>query len=180
MNHTRSTKRLAREVARASRKAKGAENTPKVRKIYRKLLKTAQETVEHARQVVPLLERHGRRAGQALAASLTHYLTLVERVIVQTYRRIVCGEKVPASEKVVSLFEPHTAIIKRGKPAPHDTEFGRKVWLDEVDGGIISDYRVLRGNPPEAPQFRISLWQHQNWASAGVGGDGSRRVFPRQ
>jgi hypothetical protein len=43
---------------------------------------------------------------------------------------------VPAAEKLVSLFEPHTAIIKRGKPAPRDTEFGRKIMLDEVDGGM--------------------------------------------
>ena len=49
----------------------------------------------------------------------------------------------PAQEKILSLFEPHTMIITRrkvGKPR----EFGRKVLIDEVDGGIISRYEVLK------------------------------------
>ena len=161
VNRTRSTKRLAREIAQASRRAqKGEKIKSKMRGLYKKLLKTAQETVEHARQVIPVLRQYGELAGQALAAGLAHYIPLVERVIDQAYRRVVLGKKVPASEKLVSLFEPHTAIIRRGKPAPRDTEFGRKVWLDEVDGGIISDYRILVGNPPDDEQFEDSLRNH--------------------
>jgi IS5 family transposase len=68
-------------------------------------------------------------------------------------------ERVPASEKVVSLFEPHTAIIRKGKPGK-PTEFGRVVWLDEVDGGIISRYDVLVGNPDDAEQLPVSLDHH--------------------
>jgi len=161
VNRTRSTKRLAREIAQVSRRAKkGAKTKPKMRKLYKKLLKTTQETVDHARQAVPVLLQHGELAGQALAASLAHYIPLVECVIDQAYRRVVLGKKVPASEKLVSLFEPHTAIIRRGKPVPRDTEFGRKVWLDEVDGGLITDYRILVGNPPDAEQFKDSLRNH--------------------
>jgi len=161
VNRTRSTKRLAREIAQASRRAKkGAKTKPKMRKLYKKLLKTTQETLDHARQAIPVLKQHGELAGQALAESLAHYIPLVERVIAQAYRRVVLGKKVPASEKLVSLFEPHTAIIRRGKPAPRDTEFGRKVWLDEVDGGLITDYRILVGNPPDAEQFEDSLCNH--------------------
>ncbi len=55
-------------------------------------------------------------------------------------------EKVPSSEKIVSLFESHTDIICRGKTNVL-VEFGHKVWLDEVDGGIVSNYCVLKGNP---------------------------------
>jgi IS5 family transposase len=161
VNHTRSTKRLAREIAQASRRAKKGEKIEsQVRKMYKKLLKTTQETVNHARQVMPVVKQFGELAGQALAESLEHYLALVERVIDQAYRRVVLGQQVPAAEKLVSLFEPHTAIIRRGKPAPRDTEFGRKVWLDEVDGGIISDYRILVGNPPDDAQFQDSLRHH--------------------
>ncbi|NJM08463.1 hypothetical protein HC891_23200 [Candidatus Gracilibacteria bacterium] len=72
------------------------------------------------------------RAGQ-----LNALLPLVEQVIQQTTRRVLQGEKVPASEKVVSLFEPHTAILRKGKPGK-PVEFGRLIWLDEVDGGIIT------------------------------------------
>ena len=69
-------------------------------------------------------------------------------MIAQTTRRVIQGEAVPASEKVVSLFEPHTAIICTGSPGK-PTEFGRVRWLDEVEGGIISRYAVLEGNPAE-------------------------------
>lgn len=161
VNRTRSTKRLARAIANCSRRAKkGAKIKPKMRKLYKKLLKTTQETLEHARQAIPVLKQHGELAGQALAENLAYYIPLVGQVIDQAYRRVILGKQVPASDKLVSLFEPHTAIIRRGKPAPRDTEFGRKVWLDEVDGGIISDYRILDGNPPDDKQFKDSLHNH--------------------
>ena len=81
-------------------------------------------------------------------------------MIDQTVRRVFDHENVPADEKIVSLFETHTAIIRRGKPAPHETEFGRKVWFGEVDGGIISEYRLLKGNPPDEQHFKSSLKHH--------------------
>ena len=76
----------------------------------------------------------------------------VGQVIAQTTRRVLQGEQVPATEKLVSLFEPHTAIIRKGKPGK-PTEFGRVLWLDEVDGGIISRYTILEGNPAEDAQL---------------------------
>jgi IS5 family transposase len=66
---------------------------------------------------------------------------------------------VPASEKIVSIFEPHTDIICRGK-ANKPVEFGHKVWLDEVEGGIVTDYRILDGNPVDSNQWRASLDHH--------------------
>jgi IS5 family transposase len=98
-----------------------------------------------------------------VGAALARVVPLVERVISQTERRVLRGEAVPAGEKLVSLFEPHTRVIRRGKihlPA----EFGRKVWLDEVDGGLISRYAILDGAPgssSEAQQVPISLASHQ-------------------
>jgi IS5 family transposase len=68
---------------------------------------------------------------------------------------------VRASDKIVSLFEPHTAILCRGKAKPKETEFGRKLWYGEVDGGLISEYRILVGNPDEAPGLIPSLQYHR-------------------
>jgi IS5 family transposase len=73
---------------------------------------------------------------------------------------VLNGETVPAAEKIVSLFELHTAIIQRGKARPHETEFGRKVWYAESDGGLITRYALLQGNPPETNQWLPSI-QHQ-------------------
>jgi len=51
---------------------------------------------------------------------------------------------------------PTTTTTTTGKTPPRDTEFGRKIWYSEVDGGLISDYRLLRGNPPDNRQWVAS------------------------
>jgi IS5 family transposase len=73
---------------------------------------------------------------------------------------LTMSEQVPASEKLVSLFEPHTAIIRKGKPG-NPTEFGRVLWLAEVDGGLISQYAVLAGNADEKAQLPLSVDHHR-------------------
>ena len=88
-------------------------------------------------------------------------MPLVRRVIQQTTRRVFQRESVPAPEKIVSLFEPHTAIIQRGKAPPRETEFGRKLWYSEVDGGLITEYRILTGNPPDDVHWCASLKYHR-------------------
>ena len=81
-------------------------------------------------------------------------------MIAQAERRVLHGERVPASEKLVSLFEPHTPIVRRGK-AHLPAEFGRMIVLDEVDGGLITRYGVMIGSPPDAPELPTSLAEHQ-------------------
>jgi IS5 family transposase len=86
-------------------------------------------------------------------------LPRVEQVIEQTKRRVLLGEQVSASQKIVSLFEPASAIIRKDKRAGHSS-FGRLIWLSEVEGGLISGYKVLEGNPPEAEQVAPSVDHH--------------------
>jgi transposase, IS5 family len=95
-----------------------------------------------------------------LATTLDRTTPLVEQVIRQTERRVLHGETVPANAKLVSLFEPHSAIVRRGK-AHMPAEFGRKIVLGEVDGGLVTRYAVLAGNPPDAPELSTSLAHHQ-------------------
>ncbi|MDQ6674659.1 MAG: hypothetical protein M3069_28645 [Chloroflexota bacterium] len=83
----------------------------------------------------------------------------MRQVCAQAQRRVLDGETVPAIEKLVSLFEPQTAVIRRGK-LPTPTEFGSKVVLDEVEGGLVTRYAVLPGNPPDAPNLVHSLDHH--------------------
>jgi hypothetical protein len=111
--------------------------------------------------VEPRLRAEGSQRAIQLAESLVHYVPLVQQVMAQTTHRVLEGRQVAAGNKLVSLFEPHTAIIQRGKSAPNETEFGRKLWYSEVDGGLISEYRILKGNPPEAAQWVGSLQQHR-------------------
>ena len=142
----------------AQRVKKNLEN--KAHRLYHRLVQVTERSVAHAWDVVLRLKTAGTPAALALVETLLHYLPLVQQVINQTTRRVFGGEAVSATEKIVSLFEPHTAIIQRGKSRPHETEFGRKVWYCESDGGIITDYRLFAGNPPEAIQWLPSL-KHQ-------------------
>lgn len=116
------------------------------------------EQVDHVER---WLRRSKRKRAWALADLLRQYVPLVRQVIAQTTRRVFEHQPVPAPDKLVSLFEPHTAIIQRGKAAPHETEFGRKLWYSEVDGGLVSEYRILKGNPPDERQWKGSLKHHQ-------------------
>ena len=61
----------------------------------------------------------------------------------------VRGKAVPATEKVASLVEPRAAILPRHKPG-RPVDVGRKLWLAEVEGGIVTQARVLEGAPPDA------------------------------
>ncbi len=70
-------------------------------------------------------------------------------------------QEVAAAEKLVSLFEPHTAIICWGKATSHETEFGRKLWFREVEGGLITEYRVLKGNPCDQEPWAQSVQRHK-------------------
>jgi IS5 family transposase len=83
-----------------------------------------------------------------------------DRVIDQTHRRVLEGETVPAEEKLYSIFEPHTDLIKRGKTLK-PVEFGHKVFLAESSHGLITDYRILDGNPVDSDHVQASLDHHQ-------------------
>jgi len=127
------------------------------------LIVVADHSLADAQQVRALLATNSRSVKAiALAATLEHFIPLLQRVSDQARRRVLEGQSVPAPEKLVSVFETHTAIIQRGKAPPRDTEFGRKVWYTEVDGGIVSEYRILPGNPPDnQDQWATSLAHHR-------------------
>jgi IS5 family transposase len=158
-NRLRSARNRAREISRVTQ-SRSKEAKERCRDIYQKLVHVTQASVKQAQQVVTVLQQVASQEAQALAAQLTHFMPLVEQVIQQTVRRVVAGEKVPAKEKLVSIFEPHTYTIRRGKKG-RPVEFGHKVWLDEVEGGIVSHYRVLEGNPTDQAQWIPSLEHHQ-------------------
>jgi transposase, IS5 family len=144
------------EVARQ----RGEAAAERLKTTYRALIDVTTTVVTQARHVQEVVTAQTTAASQRIAGTLARFLPRVEQVITQTTRRIVQGEQVPASEKTVSLFEPDTAIIRKGKPGK-PTEFGRVLWLDEVEGGIISRYAVLDGNPDEKAQLPLSLTHHR-------------------
>jgi IS5 family transposase len=97
---------------------------------------------------------------KALREEIAHYCALGARVIDQAQRRVLDGEQVPTSEKIYSIFEPHTDLIKRGKVRT-PVEFGHKVFLAESARGLITQYEVLKGNPVDEVHVAPSLRRHR-------------------
>jgi IS5 family transposase len=158
VNLNKEAKRVSHQISEAMRKR--SDEAKRVGKEgYRRLIEITQTTLQHAQVVLPLLEEKASARTQKLAATLKIFAPRARQVIDQATRRIFKDEKVPALEKIVSIFETHTDIIKRGKEN-HPVEYGHKVWFDEVDGGIISHYRILAGNPGDSDQWLPSLNFH--------------------
>jgi IS5 family transposase len=156
---TRKARDLARNIGEnAKKKVAAAKETG--RQLYRALIEQTEEIVSEARQILSYLHKMSDTYTQRLVSTLENFIPLAEQVMDQTERRVFQNEQVPAQEKIVSIFEPHTDIICRGKETK-PVEYGHKIWLDEVDGGIVSHYRVLDGNPPDAQQWQPSLKAHQ-------------------
>ena len=86
-----------------------------------------------------------------------HYKPLIERVIEQTERRVFAGETVPAREKLVSVFEPHTDIIKKSN---RETRYGHKLNLSSGRSGLILDVVVEEGNPSDSERYLPMLARH--------------------
>jgi len=166
-NRVRSAKRRARLIRQWSRSTPKQERHRQARQgaithLYGELIQIASATLDQAAQAaVPLQEQKSDRVATGLLAQLIQLQPLIKKVIEQARRRVLQGETVPAQEKVASLWEPHTQIIRRGKPPPHETEFGHKVDYAEVEHGLISDWQVIaRGNPPDAEMLPPLLQQH--------------------
>lgn len=144
-DHTRTAKRRMLGVM-------NAKNEKSRNRQYKDLLEIAHRTVGYAQRAMPLLETY-RCADplqlirvQATAKELKRYIQLSLRVIDQTQRRVIHGEFVDASEKVVSIFEPHTDIIVKDR---RDTFYGHKVCLTGGTSKLILDCAILEGNPAD-------------------------------
>jgi transposase, IS5 family len=146
-NHRRRAKRRAIAILHVGRMARRVP-------LYKDLLKITHKTVRAAERAI---EQLARRGAIGFVATLSHFLPLVKRVIDQTERRVLGGESVPASEKLVSLFEPHTDIIVKDR---RDTHYGHKVTLSTGRSGIVLDLVIEKGNPADATLTVRSAERH--------------------
>ncbi len=156
-NRTRSAKRLALKISKMARR-RTQEAKASYRAAYRRLVEVARASMRQAERVRSMLEVEMPSAAK-ISSEISHFTRLLERLVSQAHRRVFEGEQVSAAQKLVSIFEEHTAVIRRGK-ARKQTEFGRKVWLSEVDGGIISGFWILEGNAGDEAQLKPALEDH--------------------
>ena len=158
----RSAHRRMYEIQRMTTRQRQERQTT----IYRALIGIAEEVVASAKTA---LEKTATMRGKDLFAAMAidairdeiaHYCGLGEQVIDQARRRVLDGEQVPNAEKIYSIFEPHTDLIKRGKVRT-PVEFGHKVFLAESAKGLITQYEVLKGNPTDEVHVAPSLKRHR-------------------
>jgi IS5 family transposase len=139
---------------------KGEAATAQVQQAYGRLLAVAKHTHTQATRVYAGLQQQTTPKARRLVRQFEPCLPRVAQRLAQTVRRVLHGEMVPARDTLVSLFEPHTQLIVRRKTGKA-VECGRKVWLEEVEGGLISGYRGLAEAGQDCPSWPDSLVAHQ-------------------
>jgi IS5 family transposase len=148
-NRTRRAKHRRKEIFHA----KKAEDRQRA---YRDLLAVTTEVhrcglaaCERLRdqEVLNCLGLQKALVAQGVAAELERFLALTLRVMDQTQRRVLEGQSVPAGEKIVSIFEEHTDVIRKDN---RETLYGHKICLTGGASSMILDCKVLRGNPADA------------------------------
>src|SRR6267142_2810134 len=161
-DRTRSARRRMLEIQRKTTRQRQEQQTG----TYRELIGIAEEVLQSAGMVLRNTRKtHGRDmiADMVIAETrkeIEHFCSLGARVIDQSRRRVLNGEQVPTAEKLYSIFEPHTDLIKRGK-VQTPIEFGHKVFLAESARGLITQYEVLDGNPVDEQHVIASLKSHK-------------------
>lgn len=153
---TRAARRRMLEIQRMTSRQRGQFQTA----TYRALIAIAEEVVQSARGALRQTAKAQGDAISGLREEIEHYCGLGDRVIDQARRRALEGELVPNAEKIYSIFEPHTDLIKRGK-VQTPIEFGHKVFLAESAQGLITHYHVLDGNPVDEHHVEPSLIRHR-------------------
>jgi IS5 family transposase len=160
--HLKRAKRRLMEIQHSAPQAIHAR-----KRAYRDLIILAQATTGYAACALEELSGDTRqprlRPLVKLHRQLAHYIPLVERVIQQTTRRVLHGESVPATEKVVSLFEPHTDVLVKDR---RETYYGHKIFLTGGTSGLILDCAIAKANPADStwtvPMLKrqLSLYGH--------------------
>ena len=152
-DHRRRAKRRNLEIMHA----KNAESR---KKPYKDLIEVTENTIGYAKKCLRSMKAYKGTTLEDWAVvvnvteQLNHYLPLAGQVVNQTQRRILDGESVPAQEKIVSIFEPHTDIIRKDR---RDTYYGHKICVTGGASNLILDCVVLEGNPADSELTEMML-----------------------
>lgn len=160
-DRTRSVNRRVRAIALSARQ-KGSQGEERRKQQYRELLKLSRQILNDAQRVIAEVEDQGRRSKrrlQPLTTALTETSAGVRQVIRQTKARVLQGIT-QWPDKIVSLFEPHTEIIRKGK-ASKPTEFGKLVQIQEAENQIVTHYEVFEKRPSDRELLTASVEAHE-------------------
>ncbi len=136
-NHQRKAKRRRYTIMMARTNARR-------RPLYEVLLKVTIDTLGYLDEAYKVLSKQSDT--RSWCAKVEDYRPLIVQIIEQAQRRVIDGERVPAQEIVVSLFEPHTAILVKGQ---REVQYGHKLSLSSGTSGLVLDVVVEDGNPAD-------------------------------
>jgi transposase, IS5 family len=164
-DRSRSVKFRLLEIGRAAR-AKGAISRDKLKRSYGQLLDATSRVVGQAKRFsAEIVEGVKQATGvkqmvlEGLRQEIDEMVPLVKQVMKQTRARIFRGNT-RSEGKLVSLFEPSTEIIRKGK-ASKPTEFGKMVKLQEAENQIITAYEVYAQRPSDSDLLIPAIDTHQ-------------------
>jgi IS5 family transposase len=155
-DRTRAVGRRVFALALASRKATREKAKAQMKKLYGELMGQTRAVLRQAERVA---KRARRLKAAELAEQLEETVGVVRRVLAQTKARVFKGDT-HYPDKVLSIFEPHTEAIRKGKAAK-PTEFGKLVKIQEAEAQLITDYEVLPTRVPDVELWVGSLEHHQ-------------------
>ena len=150
-DHTRRAKRRMVGIQQAKSKKQR-------KKKYLDLLQVTRNTIGYSQRAADILCHKPDLVAMAMCDELKHYIDLALRVVDQTEKRVIHGQSVHASEKVVSIFEPHTDIIVKDR---RDTFYGHKVCLTGGASNLIVDCVITDGNPADT-ELTQTMLERQN------------------
>ena len=147
-NHQRKAKRRRYAIM-------NARTNERRRPLYESLLEATISTLGYLETAYKVIEKQSDTG--SWHDQVDHYRPLICKAIEQTQRRVINGEKVPAQDKIVSLFEPHTDIIVKGQ---RDVQYGHKLSLSSGVSGLVLDVVVEHGNPADSTCLIPLLERH--------------------
>jgi transposase, IS5 family len=157
----RTVRKIAQQLHRLARR-KGEQGRAAMKAAYGRLIATVKRAAAQGKRVLEAIRERADAEARRLGERLAEILPRLKRGIRQAERRVLEGDPVPADEKVLSLFEPHTQVVPRFK-AGKSVEFGRKLRLDEVEGGIITGYAIVeRAGGQDQPYLADALANHRD------------------
>jgi IS5 family transposase len=148
------------ELAQRSRKLVQEKAKARLRQLYGEVLEITRAVVREARAAVETVEGRVSGVGAALVQEIRETVDIVKRVIGQTRARVFKGDT-HYPGKVLSIFEPHTEAIRKGK-AVKPTEFGKLVKIQEAESQFITDYDVCTTRVADQDLWVPSLKKHRD------------------
>jgi len=150
-NHSKRAKRRAWAIRNAKRKT---QRVP----LYRELVGVTKKTIGYARRSAAALRLRKHAMAAPLADAMQSTIELALQVVDQTERRVFAGESVPANSKIVSIFESHTDVIRKGG---RETYYGHKICLSAGPSNLITDCMILDGNPRDSDLAVDMMKRHE-------------------